>query len=52
MFYFFERVTKREGGRGRETETETERETIPSRLYIVSTEPNVGLELTNCEIMT
>ena len=35
-------------GQGRERE----RERIPSRLLAVSTEPNVGLELTNHEIMT
>ena len=35
-------------GRGRERG----RERIPSRLPIVSTEPNVELELTNHEIMT
>ena len=29
-----------------------ERENIPSRLYAVSTEPDLGLELTNHEIMT
>ena len=29
-----------------------EREGIPSRLPTVSTEPDVGLDLTNCEIMT
>ena len=28
------------------------RERIPSRLHIVSTEPDAGLELTNREIMT
>ena len=28
------------------------RETIPSRLCTVSTKPDVGLELTNHEIMT
>ena len=33
-------------------ETEREREGIPSRLSTVSTEPNVGLKLTNQEIMT
>ena len=31
---------------------ERERERIPSRLCIVSMEPNVGLELMNCEITT
>ena len=33
-----------------ERERETQR--IPSRLCTVSAEPNVGLHLTNCEIMT
>ena len=36
-------------GRGREREGERERERIPSRF---STEPDVGLEPTNREIMT
>ena len=36
------------GGR----ETERERERISSRLQAVSTEPDAGLELLNCEIMT
>ena len=35
-----------------EAERERRRERIPSRLHTVSTEPNVGLELTNGEIMT
>ena len=42
LFIYSER--KRELGRGRER--------IPSRLCIVSAEPNAGLELTNREIMT
>ena len=29
-----------------------EREKIQSRLHTVSTEPNVGLNLMNCEVMT
>ena len=37
-------------GRGRERERE--REKIPSRLHAVSTEPDVGLELRNHEIVT
>ena len=37
---------------GSERERERERERIPSRLHTVSTEPDVGLEPTNCEIMT
>ena len=39
-----------EGQRERGREREGER--IPSRLHSSSTEPNVGLEPTNCEIMT
>ena len=31
---------------------ERERERIPSRVSTVSTEPDLGLELTNCEITT
>ena len=48
LFVCFERKTERdhEQGRGRG------REGIPSRLHTVSTEPDVGLELTNPEIMT
>ena len=37
------------GGAEREGNTESE---AGSRLYAVSTQPDVGLELTNCEIMT
>ena len=37
------------GGAEREGDTEFE---AGSRLYAVSTEPDVGLELTNCKIMT
>ena len=37
------------GGAEREGDTESE---AGSRLPAVSTEPDVGLELTNCEIMT
>ena len=37
------------GGSEREGDTEIE---AGSRLWAVSTEPNAGLELTNCEIMT
>ena len=33
-------------------EREWERERIPSRLCAVSMEPDVGLEPTNCDIMT
>ena len=38
-------------GGGSEREGDTEYETS-SRLWAVSTEPDVGLELKNCEIMT
>ena len=38
-------------GLGAEREGDTESE-VGSRLQTVSTEPNVGLELTSCEIMT
>ena len=37
------------GGAEREGDTESE---AGSRLQAVSTEPDVGLELTNCETMT
>ena len=43
--------TERESMGGAETEGDTESET-GSRLWVVSTEPNMGLELTNREIMT
>ena len=45
----FEKETEREQGRGRERDTESE---ASSRLHAVSTEPDVGLKLMNCEIMT
>ena len=43
------------GGAERERQRDRERETeskAGSRLLAVSTEPNAGLELTNCEIVT
>ena len=43
-----ERETEHERGRGRERG----RHRIPNRLQAVSTEPDVGLELTKLEIMT
>ena len=46
-----ERETEDEPGRGREREGDTESK-AGSRLQVVSTEPNVGLKLMNCEIMT
>ena len=44
LFIVRERESGHEWGRGREREGERER--IPSRLYFVSVEPDVGLELT------
>ena len=41
-----------EGQREREREREGKRERIPSRPQAVSTEPDLGLEPTNHEIMT
>ena len=40
---------KEKAGKGVERE---ERERIPSRFHAISTEPNVGLDLSNCEIVT
>ena len=48
-----DRVRAGEGQRERERERETHTESeAGSKLQAVSTEPDVGLELTNCEIMT
>ena len=38
--------------RARERERERRRERIPSRLCAISTEPDAGLDLMNCESMT
>ena len=38
--------------RVRERKRERERKRIPSRLCTASSEPNAGLKLMNCEIMT
>ena len=46
FFTYFERE------RERERDAERGRERIPSRLCTVSTQPEGGLELTDCEIMT
>ena len=55
MFFIYfwdrERQTEHEQGRGREREGDTEFE-AGSRLWAVSTEPDAGLELKDCEIMT
>ena len=46
-----ERESEQGQGRGRERGRDTELK-VGSRLCVVSTEPNAGLELTDCEIMT
>ena len=46
-----QRETEHEQGRGREREGDTESE-AGSRLWAISPEPNVGLELTDHEILT
>ena len=51
MLVYFEREREREHTSRGGAERETERERIPSRLHAVSTEPDTGLSLTNCEIM-
>ena len=52
MFYlFFESERQSVSGEGAEREGDTEFE-AGSRLRAVSAEPDVGLEPTNCEIMT
>ena len=48
---FHWRETEHEQRRGREREGDTESK-AGSRLRAVSTEPDAGLELTSCEIMT
>ena len=50
FYVYFERGNVSRGGAEREGERERAR--IPSRLCTVSTEPDIGLEPTNCEIMT
>ena len=47
--YFWDRESVNGGGAEREEDIESE---VGSRLWAVSTEPDVGLELTNREIMT
>ena len=51
FIYFWDRGRQSMNGGGSEREGDTESET-GSRLWAVSTEPDVGLELTNREIMT
>ena len=49
FIYFWERQSASGGGAEREGDTESE---TGSRFWAVNTEPDVGLELTDCEIMT
>ena len=51
FIYFWERQRQNVSGLGAEREGDTEAE-AGSRLWAVSTEPEAGLELTSCEIMT
>ena len=56
LFFFFKFIYLRERDRERERSwgrgRERGRERIPSTFPAVSTEPDMGLSLTNCEIMT
>ena len=58
FFLIFKSLREKERERERESELELarnrerKRERIPSRLHAVSAEPNSGLDITNCEIMT
>ena len=49
LFSFLRDTECEQGGTEREGDKESE---VGSRLQAVSTEPDVGLEPTNCEIMT
>ena len=51
FIYFWDRERQSMNGGGSEREGDTESET-GSRLWAVSTEPNAGLELTDCKTMT
>ena len=51
FIYFWETETECEPGRVREREGDTASK-AGSRLWAVSTEPNMGLELMDCEVMT
>ena len=51
FIYFWDRERQSMNGRGSEREGDTESE-AGSRLWVVSTEPDAGLGLTDREIMT
>ena len=50
--YLCLRERERERERASRERAEREGDRIPSRLHTVSREPDVGLEPTNCDIMT
>ena len=52
MFIYFEREKEREHVQAGERQRVRERERIPSSLHTISMEPDVGLDVTNHEIMT
>ena len=52
LFVCFERERERERERENVCEHEGGADRIPSRLHMIRTEPNVGLELTNRETST
>ena len=51
FIYFWDRERQSMNGRGSEREGDTESKT-GSRLWVVSTKPNAGLQLMDREIMT
>ena len=51
FIYFWDRERQNMSGEGAEREGDTDSK-AGSRLWAVSTEPDAGLELTDCEIMT
>ena len=52
MLVYFERERERDSMHEQRRHRERRRERIPSRRCAVSTEPNMGLEPTNRELMT
>ena len=52
LFYFYLFISERERARAWAREGQRGRERIPSRVHAVSTGPDVGLDLTNCESVT
>ena len=52
MFILRERARERDSTCMSEGEAEREGERIPGRIHVVSTEPDMGLELTNPQIMS